>query len=168
MEFNFGELKIILEIQDTKTSYYFHGNVDESFQFKKLPPPTTNLVEFELEGIQNFNSVGIREWIRFMKSIPSSSKIVFKNCSIPMMDEINMVPDCLGHASIESFFAPYYCKDHGESKKLISIIKHASELNSGKAPHFTCNTCNKNLEFDALEESYFLFFTDILRTKKTS
>jgi transcription initiation factor IIE alpha subunit len=40
---------------------------------------------------------------------------------------------------------------------LIEVEQNIKALRSKIAPEFTCEKCGKNLEFDALEESYFLF-----------
>jgi hypothetical protein len=68
-----------------------------------------------------------------------------------------MVPDSLGRGRVESFFAPYFCSTHGEVNRIITVAEHLTQLEGKQAPEFKCEHCSVPLEFDALEESYFLF-----------
>ena len=155
---DFGKLSIDIVQAGTTTVYRFKGEVDESFQSKKVPHPKTPQAVFELGAIDNFNSCGIREWIYFIRDIDPSVKVTFKECSVAMIDQINMVPESKGHASIESFFAPYFSASKGEVNKLITKDQIAAIAKTGKAPAFA-DEGGKPLEFDALEESYFMFLT---------
>ena len=76
-----------------------------------------------------------------------------------MVDQINMVPDSLGTGTIESFYAPYFCATHGEANKLVHLKDSIKTLEARVAPPMTCDTCHSDLEFDALEASYFMFVT---------
>ena len=73
-----------------------------------------------------------------------------------------MVPDSIGNASIQSFYAPYFreCnKCDGEKNCLIDALEHKDNLQNSVPPEVKCGDCNEELEFDALEESYFSFFS---------
>jgi hypothetical protein len=115
-----------------------------------------------LEEINNFNSCGIREWIYLIRDIGELGKLSFTKCSVTMIDQINMVPDSLGKGRVLSFFAPYFCNCGGEVNRLIEVDQHRVSLESKQAPEFKCEKCGSPLEFDALEESYFLFAENIL------
>lgn len=154
---HFGKLAIEITEGSNQVTYRFIGDVDEQLRQKEVPRIKKDLIVFELEGINNFNSCGIREWIYLIQDISKLGELRFRNCSVTMIDQINMVPDSLGSGTIDSFFAPYYCSCGGEVNRLI-VMNESSELVLQKvAPSFTCEKCGKKLEFDALEESYFLF-----------
>ena len=60
--------------------------------------PSTHQVVFDLAKVEYVSSVGIREWVLLINHWSKSHKIFYENCSIYFVDQINMVPDCLGPA----------------------------------------------------------------------
>ncbi|MEZ4742278.1 MAG: hypothetical protein R3B45_07510 [Bdellovibrionota bacterium] len=160
----FGNLKISITTEPKKTVLIFSGNVDEHFKQEDVPRVESETIIFDLSEVENFNSCGIREWIYLIKDYSNLGKLIFRNCSVTMIDQVNMVPDSIGNAKIESFYAPYYCESEsccGETNRLIQISEHIETLKEKKAPEFNCESCGKPLEFDALEESYFLFLDNM-------
>lgn len=153
----FGNLSIEIKQTADEVVYRFVGDVDEHFRQKDVPRIKKAKITFILEEINNFNSCGIREWIYLIRDISELGSLKFTKCSVTMIDQINMVPDSLGKGRVESFFAPYFCDTHGEVNRLISVKDHQESLTGKQAPEFKCETCSNQLEFDALEESYFLF-----------
>ncbi len=157
----FKNLEIKIEKSDATVTYTFTGGVDENFKQQEILRIAAKDIIFDLGEINNFNSCGIREWVHFMKDMNPLGRITFINCSITMIDQINLVPDTLGEAAISSFAAPYYCAEHGELICKINVLQNLKQLKDKISPQLNCPTCNKPLEFDALEESYFLFAEDI-------
>lgn len=153
----FGNLTIEISQSDSEVIYRFVGDVDEHFRQKDVPRIKKPNITFLLEEINNFNSCGIREWIYLIRDIGEFGKLKFTRCSVTMIDQINMVPDSLGKGYVESFYAPYFCGCGGEVNRLIDVSANLGQLQNKQAPEFKCESCNKTLEFDALEESYFLF-----------
>jgi hypothetical protein len=153
----FGNLTIEIAQTDSEVTYTFIGDVDEHFRQKDVPRIKKPHVNFVLEEINNFNSCGIREWIYLIRDIGELGELTFKRCSVTMIDQINMVPDSLGSGSVESFYAPYYSSTGGEVNKLIVVAEHLDSLQAKQAPSFNDDSTGEELEFDALEESYFLF-----------
>ncbi len=154
---DFGNLKISIEESPNEVIYRFKGEVDEYFRQKDVPRIKKPLIRFHLENVANFNSCGIREWIFLVKDVGDLGKLQFEHCSVSMIDQINMVPDSLGKGEIISFFAPYFCQCGGEVNRLIDVTDNYTSLQNKQAPEFKCEKCGKSLEFDALEDSYFLF-----------
>lgn len=156
----FNVLRITITETANAVIYEFSGDVDEHFRHSEVPKIKKPHIIFELSHIRNFNSVGIREWIYLIRDFDGVGRLTFKNCSVSMIDQINMVPDSLGNAQIESFYAPYFCDSDSCQKEvnhLIEVTRWQQFLNNKVAPQFRCETCNEPLQFDALEESYFLF-----------
>lgn len=164
----FGNLSIEIKQTGDEVVYRFVGDVDEHFRQKDVPRIKKGKITFILEEINNFNSCGIREWIYLIRDVGELGALEFRKCSVTMIDQINMVPDSLGKGQVESFFAPYFCESHGEVNRLISVHEHVGELQGKQAPEFRCDKCNEALQFDALEESYFLFAEGAVATKKAS
>lgn len=153
----FEKLSINIDTNDSVTIYTFNGDISEHFAHNKLPYFNTEQTVLVLDYITTFNSIGTREWIHFVDAVSQNSTPVFRNCSVAMIDQINMVPECLGKGFVESFYAPYFCDCGEEVNKLVSIKENIDILSNSTAPEFSCDACGKTLEFDALEESYFQF-----------
>lgn len=153
----FGKLILTVDATDAAVVYQFSGDVDESFRQKDVPRLKHATVVIDTGDIRMFNSCGIREWVYLVRDLAKLGQLVFRRCSVAMIDQINMVPDTLLTGKIESFFAPYFCPCSGEVNRLIDITQHGADLASAHAPALMCEKCQKPLEFDALEESYFLF-----------
>lgn len=154
---NFGALKITIEKGADSVTYTFDGDVDENFRQADVPRLSARNINFILENVNNFNSVGIREWVYLVRDLSSLGQMFFKRCSVTMIDQINMVPDSLGNGVVESFYAPYACDDHGETNRLLITKDHVAEIRSHVAPEMHCEKCKKKLVFDALEDAYFMF-----------
>jgi hypothetical protein len=158
----FANLLIDVEERPNEVIYTFDGDVDENFRHQEVAYIEKQNIIFDLEKVRNFNSCGIREWIAMIKVMNRMGHLLFRKCSVTMVDQINMVPDSLGLGTVESFYAPYYCECGGEINRLIEVFKNISLLQKHSAPVFQCEKCGKKLEFDALEESYFLFINSAL------
>ncbi len=152
----FSNLVITIEKTPQEVCYTFVGEVDENFRHDQVPRVKDCQIRLILKDINQFNSVGIREWIHFISDMKKRGILIFQECSVAIIDQINMIPDSLGNGKVESFFAPYYCECGKETNKLIITKDHINELKRLVAPKFTCE-CGQTLEFDALEESYFQF-----------
>jgi DNA-directed RNA polymerase subunit RPC12/RpoP len=57
-------------------------------------------------------------------------------------------------ASIQSFYAPYYCESCGKENK---IHLKADQVKNRKAPKMECPKCGEEMDFDAIEAQYFSF-----------
>ena len=161
-EIEFTNLRVIIKEGPEDVTYWFAGDVDENFIPAKIPKIKKDTIIFELAEIRNFNSCGIREWIYFTKDIAHYGHMLFRSCSVAVIDQINLIPDSIGTAHIESLYAPYYCECQGEVSRLIQVKDSVDLLNKKQAPELNCDKCGKLLEFDALEESYFLFMNNSL------
>lgn len=149
---------------DSSLKLEFSGNIDENSSF---PPPETlytkNLI-LDLNDVQMINSLGVRAWTRWMKSLPTKV-ITLKNCTPPIVQQINIVAGFLPQtATIESFFVPYYCESCDTESillmtKNVDFTPKTTEADTmikikNSVP---CNNCNEDREIDALKDKYFAF-----------
>lgn len=131
------------------------GAIDEDSDFKELIGLDQKNISFDFEKVTMINSCGIREWIKFLEKIPEQSHIVYNNCPQIIIEQINMVHGFFRKgASINSFYAPYYCEKCGKEKK---IHLNAEQVKNRKAPKIECPQCGEEMEFDAIEAQYFGF-----------
>lgn len=157
-----GLLEISHGIEGDSYLYRFCGDVNEMFSSEQMPLPPSDCkkITIDLEKVNNFNSVGIREWIFFNNKLSTHGELHYSRCSVAAVDQFNMVPDSVGKAKIDSFYAPYYCthEDCGrDAVCLIEVSKHEEVLKKNEAPDMTCEHDNEELEIDTLEEAYFSF-----------
>lgn len=157
-----GILEIQHEKRDLTYFYRFQGDVNEQFSSELMPLPAEGCskIVIDLEKVNNFNSVGIREWIYFNQKLKAIADLHYEKCSIAAVDQFNMVPDSVSGASIDSFYAPYYCTEDDcgrDAECLIMVKDHLKSLEANEAPGMTCKHDQGELEIDTIEEAYFSF-----------
>jgi anti-anti-sigma regulatory factor len=131
------------------------GAIDEDTDFKELIGLEQKTISFDFAQVNMINSCGIRDWIKFLEKIPATVHIVYKNCPQIIIEQINMVHGFFRQgASIESFYAPYYCEKCEIEKK---VHLKADQVKNRKAPKMICPTCESEMDFDAIEAQYFSF-----------
>ena len=158
---NFGSLIIDIEQSDDIARYSFKGDVDDAFRQQDVPRVKASSIIMDLEGLTNFNSCGVREWVFLIKDLEKLGRITFTKCSIPMVDQFNMVPESIGSGTVESFYAPYVCEDHGDAEVLLDAKADSKAIATQSAPERNCTKCNQTLIFDAMPDSYFLFLSPV-------
>lgn len=163
-----GDLNLEIEENGSSASIKLSGDVNEHFRFQNFPEVNASEIIFDMEHVASFNSCGIREWINLISDLNEQKSIKFEKCSIITIDQINMVPDVAKGAEIVSFFAPYFCENDEEVSRLIVTQEAKQSLQSKEAPALKCDICDQDLEFDAMEESYFLFLDNIKAMRKAS
>lgn len=131
------------------------GAIDEDADFKELVGLEQKTISFDFDKVNMINSCGIREWIKFLEKIPEKTLIVYNNCPQIIIEQINMVHGFFRKgASIESFYAPYYCEKCGAESK---VHLTTDQVKNRKAPKMDCPKCGAEAEFDAIEAQYFSF-----------
>lgn len=157
-EVTFKNSRVILrEESKDRSEVIVTGKIDETFVRDRIPAPRTAKTILDVEGVTEFNSMGVREWIRWIQGL-SKSVLVIRRASVAAIDQMNMIPEAMGSGQVESFWAPYYCScQDEESNILLQVSDHLESLSRSKAPEAICPKCGSRMEFDAVEESYFAF-----------
>lgn len=138
---------------------HFSGEMNETTDFSELAAWLSGPVEFNLEEVSHINSIGTREWIRFVRGLAGVSVLTLACCSIAVVRQLNLISNFGGDAQIRSFYAPYRCSGcHEEVVKLIWAEMLAPKHLELELPIFTCELCSEPLRFDDLEEYYMGFF----------
>lgn len=131
------------------------GSIDEDADFKELIGLEQKTISFDFDKVSIINSCGIREWIKFIEKVPEKTHIVYKNCPQIIIEQINMVHGFFRKgASINSFYAPYYCESCSKESK---VHLKADQVKNRKAPKMECPKCGEEMDFDAIEAQYFSF-----------
>jgi DNA-binding response OmpR family regulator len=147
-------------VEDTeRTRVVIKGDITEATSFRDLMPAMVGRVDFDMSQVRYMNSLGVREWVTFLRDIPVQG-YEFHACSIPFVLQASMVKAVLGRGSVTSFFAPYHCEDCDlQEERLLqsATILAAEDL---EPPTFTCPSCAGPLVLDDIAERYFAFLSD--------
>lgn len=140
---------LVLEIQ---------GNIDEDATFSPPDIGAFANVAIDLEKVTAINSVGIREWIKWVKAFPPNVQLSVRKCPKIVVDQINMVAGFLPQGTkVESFFVPYY-SDASGSEKMV-LFEEGREYKGGEvfAPAEVKDDSGELMEIDVIEAKYFKF-----------
>jgi hypothetical protein len=131
------------------------GAINEDADFNELLGLDQTKISFDFDKINMINSCGIREWIKFIEKIPATTGVVYRNCPQIIIEQINMVHGFFkSGATIESFYAPYFCETCNKEHK---IHLKSEQVQNRKAPQMGCPKCSNEMEFDAIEAQYLNF-----------
>jgi CheY-like chemotaxis protein len=131
------------------------GDITEASGLASLAPLLVGRVDFDLAQVGYINSLGVRDWIRFLRSV-NSQGYELHACSVPFVLQASMIPPMIGRGVVVSFFAPYYCErcDHHEDK----LLQSAAILAAGyEPPVLPCPSCSGTMELDDIPERYLAF-----------
>jgi CheY-like chemotaxis protein len=141
--------------QPDRSRVVIKGDITEASSLATLVPLLVGRVDFDLSQVAYINSLGVRDWIRFLRSA-NIQGYEFHACSVPFVLQAALIPPMLGRGTVVSFFAPYYCEscDHQEDR----LLQSAAILAAGYAPPvFQCPGCSGTLALDDLPERYLAF-----------
>jgi len=152
-----SKLQFKIQNEDTKTTINLLGQIDESFPSELLTLKINNDVLINLDQVKMINSLGIREWIKFMNHL-ANLKVEFIKCPKIFIDQVNMVqgfitPNC----KIKSFYVPYFNEDSNIEKNF--LYSFGTEYGDG----FLNVKANikaddgSDLDIDVVEQKYFKF-----------
>jgi CheY-like chemotaxis protein len=141
--------------QADRSRVVIKGDITEASSLATLVPLLVGRVDFDLAQVAYINSLGVRDWIRFLRSV-NIQGYEFHACSVPFVLQAALIPPMLGRGTVMSFFAPYFCEscDHQEDR----LLQSAAILAAGYAPPvFQCPGCGGKLALDDLPERYLAF-----------
>ena len=143
------------------TTVEFTGEIDENADFAELRRRLKGNVVFHLAEVRRINSCGVREWVNFVRDLPSVTELTFTHCSPAIVTQLNMIYNFRGAAMVRSFYAPYVCENCNiEEEKLLDVDTYFAGGTVGDPPEFTCEKCSEPLQFDDLPERYLSFLTE--------
>jgi hypothetical protein len=150
-----GACKVTVSDEPLGTLVTVAGVIDESAPLRdvvrKLRPP----VIIDLGGVKFVNSVGLREWIQFLREVPRP--LTLRRCSESMVLQFNMVTDAVADARVDSFIAPYVCDACGREESIEVQTRDLRDGARSKLPNRACAECGGKSEFAELGDRYLLF-----------
>jgi hypothetical protein len=142
------------------------GTIDEDVTFPKVEEGAFKKIVLDLKEIKTINSVGIREWLNWIKPLSEKYEMILENCPKAMVFQFNMVEGFLPpKAKITSFFVPFYCEScDREDNVLFTVGKEVTASGGAVKIEFDlqkANLCKKpapcDVEMDVTEAKYFQF-----------
>lgn len=139
---------------------YLAGRIDDSSSFEgvaaELP---AGGVTIDTSGVTFVNSVGMREWIRFLRALRGRGPVTLERVADVLMTQMNMIRELAGSMQISSFHAQYVCPSCGhESAPVVDAIANADTLRALKAPKLPCPECRAAMDLGDFPERYLSIF----------
>lgn len=154
-----GALKINLEVSGSAVIYKLEGVMDDAADYSPIIKSKSKIIAVDFLAVKQINSLGIQKWIGAIDQIPEGVRIIFQNCTIKIVNQMNLFPRFMGlkGATVKSFEIPYFCEACDTSSVL--TVETAKEFKNGalKVPERKCSSCQDALEFDGVEKKYFSF-----------
>lgn len=134
------------------------GDIDENADLKALEDELQGCVWIDLADVRRINSAGVREWVNFIRQPPRVESAYLVQCSPTIVNQLNMIYNFKGMATVRTFFAPYICaKCDEEVDILLDVEVHFDDRDIKRIPEFSCINCGEQLVFDDIPERYFAF-----------
>jgi anti-anti-sigma regulatory factor/DNA-directed RNA polymerase subunit RPC12/RpoP len=137
------------------------GSIDEDaeIQFDQVKSKLSEKIIFDFRSVTLINSCGVRSWINFLREIQGNRQIRFQHCTPDVISQINMIPNFLGKARVDSLYADYSCNSCGhQTKFFFEKGKNLPDSSSNLAlPEVKCEQCGEPMEMDEMEEEFFSF-----------
>lgn len=142
------------------------GSIDETAHFPPFNCKPADAIYVDLGGVVHINSVGVKNWILFLKKVPFVNVVHYQNIPRIMVDQINMVSGFMNANSvITSFYVPYYCEKCSKSSQKLFVSGVDFDFETKRVDFETKNTeyvcVQKDCEIamDVMPNKYFRFVT---------
>ncbi len=145
----------------------FEGTIDEDVQFPPVDLSGHSKITIDLQAVKAINSVGIREWLNWIRPIADKAVIELINCPKALVFQFNMVEGFLPkNAHVHSFYVPFFCEKCDREDNVLFTVGHEVSVKAGNvAIQFDAkksDLCKKGeddceVEMDVTESKYFQF-----------
>ncbi len=143
----------------------FEGMIDEDVAFPQVELKDYKAIHLDLQGIKAINSVGIREWLDWIRPLSEKLQIHLFNCPKTIVFQFNMVEGFLPPKSlVESFYVPFFCEKCDREENVlvkpgreVTAVGNSIKIDFGGKPPAKCDKPQCELEMDVTEGKYFQF-----------
>lgn len=139
----------------------FEGTIDEDVEFPGVEAGKYQAITLDLANIKAINSVGIREWLNWIRPLAEKSDFILENCPKAMVFQFNMVEGFLPPRSrVASFFVPFYSESADkEANVLFTVGKEVTAGGGAVQINYDpkANGFEDDMEMDVTEAKYFQF-----------
>ena len=148
-----------LEAELTPGRVVLRGRIDDSSPLGELAAQVApGNVTVDTDGVTFINSIGMREWMRFVRTLKARGHVTFERVADVLMTQMNLLPEFDG-STVKSFHAQYVCEACGaEAVPLIDAVANADDLRWMRAPKPPCPECGKPMDLADFPERYLSLF----------
>jgi anti-anti-sigma regulatory factor len=127
------------------------GKIDEKFDGKEVLAAAEpgQRVTLRLDGVRGISSLGVRALEQFMLKL-GDREVVLEEISAAVANQVTMIPNLLGRATVKSARLPFVCPSCGTEEP--RSIPYQAGAAVSHAP--ACSACGKKMEFDGFSEEY--------------
>ncbi|MGE0764155.1 MAG: hypothetical protein AB7N80_12815 [Bdellovibrionales bacterium] len=144
---------------------HISGTINENSDFSQLRLEGSKLIYLDLSEVKNLNSMGLRNWVMWIKQLKVKSQMVFRNCPRTVVDQMNILQGFLPMGAIvESFFVPYACPACGKEESYLAVrgkdyMEGSVDTKEGSSlpENGVCKSCGAKTEIDIIPSKYFNF-----------
>ena len=126
------------------------GKIDEKFdghQILEAAQPGQK-VTLRLDGVRSISSLGVRALERFMHRL-GDRQVVLEDISAAVANQVTMIPNLLGTATVKSAKLPFVCPSCGvEEPRSVPYQAGAATSHAPKC------ACGAKMDFDGFSEEY--------------
>lgn len=153
-----ASLRVDLYKDSRATTLRLSGAIDETAQLVELGSRVDPPLVIDLGGVKLINSIGVRDWVRFLRAVVPRGPVTLRHCPVLMVNQFNLIRGAATGAHIDSFQAPYMCDGCG-AEEIVELTpgRHLPKGSKSTPPDFPCPRCGGSLRFDEFPESYLLF-----------
>lgn len=133
------------------------GSIEESVDFDKLIGPAPKEILVSTKAVPRINSVGVKAWIKYFQGLNAKkTKITFTECSMAIVEQINLISNFTCGGTVNSLYVPYLCQNCGAESAAPYTVEQVKKLEF-KMPDAKCPKCGGKASFDDLPDEYFYF-----------
>ena len=127
------------------------GKIDEKFDGREILKAAQpgQRVTLRLDGVRSISSLGVRALEQFMLEL-GKRDVVLEDISAAVANQVTMIPNLLGSATVKSAKLPFVCPKCGtEEARSVPYQPNAATTH---AP--ACSSCGAKMDFDGFSEEY--------------
>jgi anti-anti-sigma regulatory factor/predicted RNA-binding Zn-ribbon protein involved in translation (DUF1610 family) len=127
------------------------GKIDEKFDGKQILEAAKpgQRVTLRLDGVRSISSLGVRALEHFMHQL-GQREVVLEDISAAVANQVTMIPNLLGNATVKSAKLPFVCPSCGtEEARSVPYEHDAATTHAPK-----CSACGAKMDFDGFTEEY--------------
>jgi anti-anti-sigma regulatory factor len=144
--------------EGTSTVLIISGDMNEDAAYEGQILALGQPIVLDMEGVTSINSVGIREWIKWIKSLPENVPLSVRKAPKIIVDQINMISGFLPPGTaIESFFVPYFSEATNNERMILFTKGKEYEGANVTAPEDIIDDSGNPMEMDVIAAKYFKF-----------
>jgi len=131
------------------------GRIDENAELDDLAGALpAGEVQLDLAGLVRINSIGLREWMDFVRTI-GGRDVRLVRCAPAFVEQMNAIANFTGDLRIESVLAAFECEHDSE---VVRLEVRTEDARAGRLPAPPpCPRCSRTMEPTVEDDLYYRF-----------